>query len=67
MGIPKEAGKTIMVTIVKEDKNGDRKAFTISGEEAEEWNTRLEGQIISCFENDIDFPEIKRHLFPGNQ
>ena len=58
MNIPKEAGITVMVTIVKEDENGNRMAFTVFGEEAEKWGKEIEKQGMLSYLHGNKFPEL---------
>ena len=50
--------KTIMVTLVKEDEDGNRHAIRVSGDDALKWAKAVEGQGTFCHVHGMKFPEL---------
>ena len=50
--------KTVMVTLTKEDEEGNRHAMRISGEDATKWAEAVDGQGIFCHAHGMKFPEL---------
>ena len=50
--------KTIAVTLIKEDDNGDRYAIRINGENAQEWSKFIDEQAVCCYVHGRKFPEV---------
>jgi len=51
--------KTVMVTLTKEDKEGNRYAIRLAGEEATKWAEAVNGQGMLAYQHGIKFPELK--------
>lgn len=54
--------KTVMVTLTKEDEEGNRYAIKLSGDEATKWAEATSSQGIFCHVHGMKFPELKWEL-----
>lgn len=51
--------KTVMITLTKEDEEGNRYAIRLSGDEAAKWSEAINSQGSLCYAHGIKFPELK--------